>query len=348
MALRSKVRGAGGLRDLSTRLRQLARDAPRLHGTKLVMAIRPDEKGFIDRECPRCHGVFKVHETGLADHTGNLTCPYHAHTAPGDQWTARSHRDHARNQATRLASNWIRGTLRGEAPTGGLGELARDARGHRELKILPPQALALLEQERQCGRCRCRFAFIGAAFFCPLCGDNSADATFDQTLGGIRRRMRALHELTRNVDRDTSAEVARILRETSIQDIVTAFQRVGELLYAQVAGAQPPLNAFQRLGGGNDGNTLWEASTGRTYASYITDDEFARVVLYFQLRHCLAHCDGIVDRRYLDRSGDRTYEAGQRLRVTAEDVLRFADLAERLVTGMRLTRDHICGPRVIE
>ena len=58
--------------------------------------------------------------------------------------------------------------------------------------------------------------------------------------------------------------------------------------------------------------------------------------LNFQRRHLLTHQGGIVDQRYLDRSGDPDYALGQRLVIREAAVQEFADVLSTLVTGMRL------------
>jgi hypothetical protein len=311
------------------------------------MAIPPDEQGLVDRECPECRSRFKVDAAHLEAHTGKLTCPYDGHSAPASEWTASAHVKQAKEQVKQFAHSWFQSTLKGTPtpPTAiGIESLSRRPDGTLGGTTLPARVLDLLAQERSCAQCNCRFAFIGAAFFCPLCGNNSADATFDQTIANIRRSIAALPEICRGLDPDTSAEVRRVLLEKHLQDTVTAFQRVGESLYLSRTGTTAPLNAFQRLDGGTDGNTLWQTATGRSYEASIGQDDLREMRVFFQKRHSLAHCDGIVDQRYLDRSGDATYSLGQRIRITDADVLRFAEIVVRLVAEMRSTLTRSATP----
>lgn len=46
---------------------------------------------------------------------------------------------------------------------------------------VPASAAELLQQRWTCEECSCRYASLGAAFFCTSCGHNSAVATFDHT-----------------------------------------------------------------------------------------------------------------------------------------------------------------------
>lgn len=59
--------------------------------------------------------------------------------------------------------------------------------------------------------------------------------------------------------------------------------------------------------------------------------------IYYQQRHLLAHQQGIVDNDYVTRSGDATYEVGQRLLIKESAALKFADLVERLGTVLMVS-----------
>jgi hypothetical protein len=54
----------------------------------------------------------------------------------------------------------------------------------------------------------------------------------------------------------------------------------------------------------------------------------------FQQRHLLAHCEGIVDQEYIDKSGDQTYAVGQRLVIKSDAVGRLLALLEKLSTRL--------------
>ncbi len=54
---------------------------------------------------------------------------------------------------------------------------------------LPPTAAEPMRLKIACPVCECRYAVIGAAYFCPSCGHNSADQVFAQTIAGIRQSL---------------------------------------------------------------------------------------------------------------------------------------------------------------
>jgi hypothetical protein len=106
-----------------------------------------------------------------------------------------------------------------------------------------------------------------------------------------------------------------------------SFQRLNEQLYERHCSKTARRNAFQNLDAGSD---LWRAEIGHGYADLIGQTKLDQLRVYFQQRHLLAHQQGIVDQDYIDRSGDKTYAAGQRLLIRDTAVREFADLIEEL------------------
>ena len=62
----------------------------------------------------------------------------------------------------------------------------------------------------------------------------------------------------------------------------------------------------------------------------LTDDEYRRLIIYFEQRHVLEHQDGIVDQEYISRANDSRFAAGQRLVVTEGYVLDLVSIIEKL------------------
>ena len=337
-----------GFDELARRLQRMARDvettAGRLNRTMVSTPLTPDENGFIDRQCPSCAFLFKI---AAENPSGEVrACPSCGHREPSARWETPAQlaraTDNAREHATgavRAAFSGIHranfGVRRGISGISSGINVMRD--GRWDIVGLPAPATAALRSERTCTDCGCRFAFIGSAFFCPACGDSSPDINFAQTLGDIRRAIAYCRPLRETLPADEAAIIERAILEKAMADLVTAFQTVTEASYTRIAGAAPPLNAFQRLDGVNSGDALWRAATGRSYEDYLGAEDLRRLRTYFQRRHLLAHRNGFVDQVYLDRSADIAYGVGQRLVVRGTDIEDLARLVEKLVTAMRAT-----------
>jgi hypothetical protein len=182
--------------------------------------------------------------------------------------------------------------------------------------------------------CGCRYAVIGAAYFCPACGHNAADHMFTQTINGIRGSLNALDAVRAAIpDRDTAEATSRLLVENSLQLAVTAFQRRAETLYARLPStSKARRNAFQNLG---DGDQLWQAATGKAYSTHLTPEELAALQRAFQQRHLLAHTQGIVDQDYIAKSGDARYKIAQRIVIRADAVREALTHIEKLIAGLQ-------------
>ena len=183
------------------------------------------------------------------------------------------------------------------------------------------------EVRTTCESCGCRYSYVGAAYFCPTCGANSASHTFAQTLNTIRAAAGLSQTLRNTLGPDEAEVMIRTLLEKAVQDTVMSFQRLNEQLYERKSGKTARRNAFQNLHAGSD---LWKAEIGHAYVDLIGQAKLDQLKVYFQQRHLLAHQQGIVDQHYIDRSGDRTYAVGQRLLIQDSRVREFADLIEEL------------------
>ena len=201
-----------------------------------------------------------------------------------------------------------------------------DAKGGRDAVPVPVAAAEPMRLRTKCESCGCRYSYVGAAYFCPSCGKNSATHTFAQTLNTIRTAARLGATLRETLGPDEAEVMIRSLLEKAMQDTVMSFQRLAEQLYDQ-RGNTARRNAFQNL---EAGSALWEAEIGAGYAHILDAAAINSLGIYFQQRHFLAHQQGIVDTDYVIRSTDTTYAVGQRLVIRETAVLEFADLVEKL------------------
>ena len=198
---------------------------------------------------------------------------------------------------------------------------------------LPPAAAEAMRLRIECSQCKCRYAVIGAAFFCPACGHNDAEVIFSLTIAGIRGALDALPAVRAAVsDRDAAENTVRSLIEHGLQNAVTAFQRYAEALYSQLVSApKPRRNVFQNVA---EGSNLWYNATCKRYSNYLTSAEMSVLKRAFQQRHLLAHTQGIVDQDYIANSGDTSHQPGQRLVLREAAVRYYLDCIQKLAEGI--------------
>lgn len=319
--------------------KNLQRELERLGRMKEIsVPIEPDSEGYLDKECPSepCLFLFKIDSEAWSNivRDEEVFCPSCGHVAPAKSWYPRAQIEAARDYALGTITNAMNNAMRADAAASKRRQkrasflrITLDVKGGRDAVLVPVAAAESMRLRATCESCGCRYSYVGAAYFCPSCGANSASHTFTQTLNTIRIAA-GLGETLRNTLGPDEAEVMiRTLLEKAIQDTVMSFQRLNEQLYERQSGKMARRNAFQNL---DAGSALWSAEIGCAYVDLIGQTKLNQLKVYFQQRHLLAHQQGLVDLDYIDRSGDKTYAAGQRLLIRDSAVREFADLIEEL------------------
>lgn len=309
---------------------------------KVEVPLEADPEGYADKECPAeaCLFQFKI----LAEDWTSLVrdeevfCPSCRHAAPAKSWYTTEQIEAAKQYARGVVVNRINGAMRADAAAskqrqrpGSFLSITLNVKGGRNEVLLPIAAAEPMRLRTTCDSCGCRYSYVGAAYFCPSCGYNSANHTFQQTLATIRTAAGLGETLRSTLGPDEAEVMIRALLEKAIQDTVMSFQRLAEQLYESRAGVSARRNAFQNL---DAGSILWSAVVGFSFEEIIGRAAMDRLRVFYQQRHLLAHQQGIVDADYITRSGDATYAIGQRLVIKVSAVLEFAELIERLGSAL--------------
>ena len=311
--------------------KEIRRNLRRLEANELAVQVHVDDEGFLDRQCPsqECRFTFKVHGEDWAAKVHEAAhCPFCGGAATSSEWYTQEHIDNLRNIAVEHVRSYIR-------------------RGRPSTMPSPLEASNPMRLRIECSQCLCRYAVIGAAFFCPACGYDDARGLFSRTIAGSRNTLAVLSEVRSAVlDRDTAENTVRSLLEHAVQNAVTAFQKYAEALYLHLVPSENPRrNAFQSLLAGSE---LWREHTGREYSDYLSADEMTSLTLAFQQRHLLAHTQGIVDQAYITNSGDTSYRVGQRIVITEPTVSRYLDVIQELADGIPQCTDECMSQRSVK
>ena len=323
------------------------RTLKRLDGTttSIPVQISYDEEGYFDRECPseECQFQFKVHleDWKVKVRDEEVFCPFCGHTADSTEWNTQEQLEHLKQEAIAHLRSTMGSALKRDAacwnrrqPRNSFISMTMKVDSRPQHVALPPAAAEPMRLKIVCPACECRYAVIGAAYFCPSCGHNAADQVFALTIAGIRKSLEVLNAVRTAIqDPDTAESTTLLIVENGLQNAVTAFQRCAEAMFANLPSSPTARrNAFQNLA---EGSQFWQAATGKSYRDHLSEDELDRLTRSFQQRHLLAHTQGVVDEDYLRRSGDSRYRSGQRIVVRAAMVRDTVDLVERLVTGLQ-------------
>jgi uncharacterized Zn finger protein (UPF0148 family) len=327
----------------------LFQELEKLEGSFVSISVPIDNDGYLDRRCPSeaCQADFKVLMEDW-DHkfsADQVFCPICREEAESTEWNTPEQQEYI----GQMGGNYIGGIIsqalsqdaedfnRRQRP--GFITISMSYKPGTPALVVPISAAEELRQKFTCEQCGCRYSSLGAAFFCPACGHNSAESTFSQTIETVRKSLAALPAIRQAVqaaaDADAARNTAREILENSMGRLVGAFQRLAEALFDRTPAATTTRrrkNVFQNL---TEGSALWRAATGKGYEDLLTPAEMADLVRLFQQRHKLAHCEGIVDQEYIIKSGDTTYAVGQRLVIRDGAVSRLAKLVTKLTEEMR-------------
>ncbi len=288
------------------------------------LPIELDDDGYLDRQCPwsECGRAFKVmnDDWEAKVSVGCAYCPFCGHESEPSDFSTPEREEYFREAALAFMNQQLVRML---------GDVARDfnrsmpKRGPISMRMdvsspsvsvpLQPAAQDTMTMRVACERCECRFAVIGAGFFCPTCRYNSAGHTLEQAVAAARRALSVLPTVMDSIsDADARDQVARHLIEAQIGNLVTAFQRFAEVELPRLPASEKPprRNAFQNI---TEGDRLWSAAGGTSYSAILDAAELGGLERLFQQRHLLAHREGIVDDEYLRKSNDKSYSIGQRL-----------------------------------
>lgn len=312
----------------------------------IPITFQSDEKGYFDRECPNeeCSYVFKVFMKDWEEKIVNeeAHCPMCGHVDTPDKWYTADQVERMQE----IVASWAVNRIQNEFGKK-LKELEQSTRHNKFVKISykPGRRVSFVnnpigqseewETEICCDKCGTRYSVVGAAFFCPCCGYNSASLSFDDAMDSITRMVDSLKEMRslflKKYDADAAETMCRSLLESSIGDMIAAFQKFASCKYEELSGQTARVNDFQIV---DKGSLLFEEATGHKYNEWLTEAELDYVKVMFQKRHLLEHNNGMVDQKYLDNSHDTKYIVGQRIVINDSDAYTLLRMLRKLSHGI--------------
>lgn len=328
---------------------KLQRELKQMDRTKVSIPIESDEDGFVDRECPdeECMFLFKVHEEDWERNfkDESVFCPMCGNESTSDTFWTTEQVNNAEKQSVEYIQGKIHKAMKDDTRSfnsrqskGGFISINMTVKGHASQKlIMPLPSQEIFEQKIKCEKCESRYSVIGSAFFCPCCGHNSVEQTFNNTINKIEssiNNISTIRKALNEISKDQSENTCKTLIEKCLLDSVVAFQRYCDIMYSKHKNSRSkiPFNAFQKL---DVGGELWQALFNESYKDWLTDTEFKRLNILFQRRHLLQHTEGIVDEKYIAKSSDKKYKSGQRIVVKERDAIELVNYIKTLTTEIR-------------
>lgn len=307
----------------------------------IAIPMPVDDNGYLDRLCPspECRTPFKVLLSDWHDKVPDAQawCAICGYLAKPSTFTTPEQQEYVNAHSLRHVQSQIDDAFRRATPRtqkAGFIQMRLTYKPAAPVVVAPYEATTVLNQQSACELCGCRYASLGAAFFCPACGHNSALTTFQASVETVRKTMQLVAQLPEMMDdKDAAVDMARQFAEDTLVRLWSSFQRFAEAAYqTHPEYEKPRRNAFQSL---EESDRLWRHAIQRTYGDMLTNDEHRDLMKLVQQRHVLAHKDGLIDQEYVEKSDDHAYRVGQRLVVKPSAVLRLAEIVVKLSMELR-------------
>jgi hypothetical protein len=299
-------------------------------GNSIEVSMKPDEDGYMGRECPDqdCLGYFKITPGTGVKGSAPCHCPYCGHTGNHNTFWTPEQLEYAKSVALNRITEAVLKDLKSlefshRPPRGSFGigiSMKVEGRPHpiryyREKR---------LETEVVCDHCTLRYAIYGAFGFCPDCGVHNSHQILDKNLQLAEKQI----VLAGQVD----ADLASHLTGNALEDAVSSFDGFGrETCRVRSASATVPAKAenvsFQNLVGARQ---RLQDFFSIDLAAALTPVEWDFASRCFQKRHLLAHSMGVVDDAYIRATADPQAILGRKVSVSTEEVLALVTLLRKL------------------
>jgi hypothetical protein len=294
-------------------------------GKQIDVPIKPDEDGYVGRECPieSCLGYFKITVgTGLKG-PAPCHCPYCGHSGSHNTFWTQEQLEYAKSIALRQITDALHRDLKGmefdHKPRGGFGIGISLKVTHGQPHPIRYYREKKLETSVICDNCTLRYAIYGVFGWCPDCGVHNSRQILAKNL--------ELAEKELVLSDSAEGEMAEHLIGDALENAVSAFDGFGRAISSQ----QGHETRFQSLAGARR-NVL--DAFGFDFADVTTPQEWDFVCRMFQKRHLLSHRMGVIDHEYVQKANDPIAMIGRKIVVTRNEVETSLMLVRRM--GNRL------------
>ncbi|MFZ0964125.1 MAG: hypothetical protein WAO35_24935 [Terriglobia bacterium] len=292
-------------------------------GSQVSIPIRPDEEGYVGRECPvnECLGYFKITPGTGVKGPAPCFCPYCGHSGASKNFFTQEQVEYAKSVVMRQVTEAVKADLKSlefeHKPRGGIGI---------SMKLQPSSPMPLryyrekrLETEVLCDNCTLRYAIYGVFGWCPDCGVHNSLQILTKNLELAKKEL----ALAESLDK----ELADHLVGDALENVVSAFDGFGREICTQKAADIH----FQNL---NGARRKVQEAFGIDFADVLVPADWETACRVFQKRHLLAHRMGVVDAEYIQKVNDPGAVAGRKVSLSRDEVTSAISIIETL--GRRL------------
>lgn len=314
--------------------------------TTVIMRITPDDKGYFDKQCPKCRKCFKIKEDDYFDKflDNKIFCVYCREMDDINRFITEGQKREFKKKCNAKLAIGLQNSLFGRFvdkkirhEDGSFTEIEFDKEKNLSIINSPIGPLEEMERDLTCFSCGTRYNARGEVFFCPNCGElRPPKEIFDDSINVLIMTIDSFEQIKLNDEQLLGKDYAETrsisLIEGSLGKVVSAFQRFAKETFTSRSNKQVRPNDFQIV---QKGSNLYKEEFGSGYDKWLNLNELEFMELMFQRRHILEHNSGIVDEKYLEKSKDSTYKTNQRVVVKPSEVKQLIDIIIRLSDGLK-------------
>ena len=317
-------------------------------GQQVSINIPLDDKGYFDRKCPNenCNRTFKVN---FEDWKNIVTdeyafCPICKHKAPADEWNTFEQSEYNKS----ISLNYIQSKI-GEAmkkdtnqfnkkQKPGFISMSLSYKPGNKIIPIPPNIVKELEENYACNKCKCRYSFLGTAYYCPACGNENTYGNIAEWIRNIENFIFKYSEIQNSFSNVLSIEESESYLTQLVEEhyckIVSIFQVFAEKLFNNYKVSENfkiRRNLFQNL---IESSKKWKELTEKSYEDIFDLKKYNKLIEHFQIRHLLVHTSGIIDDDFMKKPNNLNYKIGTRIILKVDSLKEFVALTKELMQSM--------------
>jgi hypothetical protein len=294
----------------------------------ILVFIGSDREGFFGRKCPNCKGYFRT--TIPAD---PCHCSYCGFISPSIKFMTDAQQQYINS----YVNNFVQMIKTHKNVTIDLDEIANGVKSNESKLFYSENRQQTLTE---CDICKCEYDILGTFGFCPSCGKRNS----------LQILMRSLNNLSEKIEKPIYPEQEREKRDTEWKNIVVStvseFDGFGNDIKQQLLKIPCTIRrkketeqiSFQNLLSAH--KSLLE-NWGVDLFEGISEEDSKFILKMFQKRHLCVHRSGIVDQEYFDKTGDKSLQIGQKIRVRSNEAKRFVSLITNIGNNFFLTYESL-------
>lgn len=309
---------------------------------KYNIPLKTDKNSMLGRRCPRkeCKRFFKIKDKDYAEFQNKeIFCPTCGFKESGNNMVSYDQIEFAKSLVMKDAMDYINNSFKGL-------ERKSDPRSLISFKVTPGKIEIKdyieneLDKTVTCEKCNKTFAICSVSSFCPFCGPRDPAIIFEQNTE-LAKQFSNLQNIITGQEKNSLQEngIFDKLIEKALDTTVTAFETyckskyVKKIIQTSSDSEEQILkqirNSFQNL---DETAKLFGKFGIDVKAILGTKNSF--VAECFEKRHVFIHNSGIIDQRFIDRTGSKADWLGKKIIITQNDIDSFITGLRELVTEL--------------